>query len=100
MGSNPTLSAFFIIYEGFVSSIYKERCYFMLLFYLLFLTIVVLLLMGGYDATMRLVIYIDLRIRQFFLDIRIWFFKRKLKKRILKDQENLLKEMENNNHAK
>ena len=100
MGSNPTLSAFFIIYEGFVSSIYKERCYFMLLFYLLFLTIVVLLLIGGYDATMRLVIYIDLRIRQFFLDIRIWFFKRKLKKRILKDQANLLKEMENNNHAK
>ena len=72
----------------------------MLLFYLLFLTIVVLLLIGGYDATMRLVIYIDLRIRQFFLDIRIWFFKRKLKKRILKDHANLLKEMENNNHAK
>ena len=100
MGSNPTLSAFFIIYEGFVSSIYKERCYFMILFYLLFLTIVVLLLIGGYDATMRLVIYIDLKIRQFFLDIRIWFFKRKLKKRILKDRSNLLKEMENNNHAK
>ena len=72
----------------------------MLLFYLLFLTFVVLILIGGYDATMRLVMYIDLKIRQFFLDIRIWFFKRKLKKRLLKDRENLLKEMENNNHAK
>ena len=72
----------------------------MLLFYLLFLTFVVLVLIGGYDATMRLVMYIDLKIRQFFLDIRIWFFKRKLKKRILKDRSNLLKEMENNNHAK
>ena len=72
----------------------------MLLFYLLFLTVVALVLIGGYDATMRLVIYIDLKIRQFFLDIRIWFFKRKLKKRLLKDRENLLKEMENNNHAK
>ena len=72
----------------------------MLLFYLLFLTIVALVLIGGYDATMRLVMYIDLKIRQFFLDIRIWFFKRKLKKRLLKDRENLLKEMENNNHAK
>ena len=38
--------------------------------------------------------YIDLKIRQFFLDIRIWFFKRKLKKRLLKDRANLLKEME------
>ena len=72
----------------------------MLLFYLLFLTFVVLILIGGYDATMRLVMYIDLKIRQFFLDIRIWFFKRKLKKRLLKDRTNLLKEMENNNHAK
>lgn len=72
----------------------------MLLFYLLFLTVVALVLIGGYDATMRLVIYIDLKIRQFFLDIKIWFFKRKLKKRLLKDRENLLKEMENNNHAK
>ena len=72
----------------------------MILFYLLFLTVVALVLIGGYDATMRLVIYIDLKIRQFFLDIKIWFFKRKLKKRLLKDRENLLKEMENNNHAK
>ena len=72
----------------------------MLLFYLLFLTFVVLVLIGGYDATMRLVMYIDLKIRQFFLDIRIWFFKRKLKKRLLKDRANLLKEMENKNHAK
>ena len=72
----------------------------MLLFYLLFLTVVALVLIGGYDATMRLVMYIDLKIRQFFLDIKIWFFKRKLKKRLLKDRENLLKEMENNNHAK
>ena len=72
----------------------------MTLFYLLFLTFVVLVLIGGYDATMRLVMYIDLKIRQFFLNIRIWFFKRKLKKRLLKDRTNLLKEMENNNHAK
>ena len=72
----------------------------MLLFYLLFLTFVALVLIGGYDATMRLVMYIALKIRQFFLDIKIWFFKRKLKKRLLKDRENLLKEMENNNHAK
>ncbi len=72
----------------------------MLLFYLLFLTFVVLILIGGYDATMRLVMYIDLKIRQLFLDIKIWFCKRKLKKRRLKDREDLLKEMENNNHAK
>ena len=72
----------------------------MLLFHLLFLTFVALVLIGGYDATMRLVMYIDLRIRELILDIRIWFFKRKLKKRLLKDRENLLKEMENNNHAK
>ena len=68
----------------------------MILFYFLFLTIVVLLVIGGYDSTMRLVMYIDLRIRELILDIRIWFFKRKLKKQLNQERKELKKQMEQN----
>ena len=66
----------------------------MILFYFLFLTIVVLLVIGGYDSTMRLVMYIDLRIRELILDMRIWFFKKKLKKQLNQDRKELKKQME------
>jgi hypothetical protein len=68
----------------------------MILFYFLFLTIVVLLVIGGYDSTMRLVMYIDLRIRELILDMRIWFFKRKLKKQLNQERKELKKQMEQN----
>jgi len=68
----------------------------MILFYFLFLTIVVLLVIGGYDSTMRLVMYIDLRIRELILDIRIWFFKRKLKKQLNQERKELKKQLEQN----
>jgi len=68
----------------------------MILFYLLFITIVVLLVIGGYDSTMRLVMYIDIRIRELILDIRIWFFKRKLKKQLNQERKELKKQMEQN----
>ena len=66
----------------------------MILFYFLFLTIVVLLVIGGYDSTMRLVMYIDLRIRELILDMRIWFFKKKLKKQLNQERKELKKQME------
>ena len=68
----------------------------MILFYFLFLTIVVLLVIGGYDSTMRLVMYIDLRIRELILDRRIWFFKRKLKKQLNQERKELKKQLEQN----
>lgn len=68
----------------------------MILFYFLFLTIVVLLVIGGYDSTMRLVMYIDLRIRELILDMRIWFFKKKLKKQLNQERKELKKQMEQN----
>ena len=45
---------------------------------------------------MRLVMYIDLRIRELILDIRIWFFKRKLKKQLNQERKELKKQMEQN----
>lgn len=57
----------------------------MLVFYLVFLTLVALLIVGGYDATMRLVYYMDLNTRFFFVKIRMWFLKKKLERQILKD---------------
>ena len=69
----------------------------MILFYLLFLTFIVLLFIGGYDATMRLVAYIDLNTRYKILKLRMWFFKNKIKKDILKQQKELNKSKENSN---
>jgi len=54
----------------------------MMVFYLGFLTVVALLIVGGYDATMRLFYYIDLNIRFFFIRIRMWFFKKKLERQL------------------
>lgn len=54
----------------------------MLVFYLGFLTVVALVIVGGYDATMRLFYYIDLNIRFFFIRIRMWFFKKKLERQL------------------
>ena len=53
-----------------------------MVFYLGFLTVVALLIVGGYDATMRLFYYIDLNIRFFFIRIRMWFFKKKLERQL------------------
>jgi len=50
----------------------------------------------GYDATMRLVAFIDLNTRYKVLQIRMWFFKKKIEKQLRKDMKNLQSHKENN----
>ena len=57
----------------------------MLFFYLLVLTVVALIIIGGYDSTMRLVAFIDLNTRYAFLKMRMWFFKKRIERQLSKD---------------
>ena len=67
----------------------------MTLFYFLMLTFVALVAFAGYDATMRLVQFIDLQIRYVGIRVQMMWMERKLRRRLLKDTANyqqLLKE--------
>jgi hypothetical protein len=63
------------------------------------LTIVVLVVYAGYDATMRLVQFIDLQVRYAGIRIQMKWMEQKLRRRLLKDTANyqqLLKEHKEN----
>jgi hypothetical protein len=63
------------------------------------LTIVVLVAYAGYDATMRLVQFIDLQVRYAGIRIQMKWMEQKLRRRLLKDTANyqqLLKEHKEN----
>ena len=71
----------------------------MTLFYFLMLTFVALVAFAGYDATMRLVQFIDLQIRYAGIRLQMKWMEQKLKRRLLKDTANyqqLLKEHKEN----
>ena len=71
----------------------------MTLFYFLMLTFVALVAYVGYDATMRLVQFIDLQIRYAWIRVQMKWMEQKLKRRLLKDTANyqqLLKEHKKN----
>ena len=71
----------------------------MTFFYFLMLTIIVLVAYAGYDATMRLVQFIDLQVRYAGIRIQMKWMEQKLRRRLLKDTANyqqLLKEHKKN----
>jgi len=71
----------------------------MTFFYFLMLTIIALVAYAGYDATMRLVQFIDLQVRYAGIRIQMKWMEQKLRRRLLKDTANyqqLLKEYKKN----
>jgi len=72
----------------------------MTLFYFLMLTFVALVAFAGYDATMRLVQFIDLQVRYAWIRVQMKWMEQKLRRRLLKDTANyqqlLLKEHKKN----
>ena len=67
----------------------------MTLFYFLMLTFVALFAYAGYDATMRLVQFIDLQVRYAGIRVQMKWMEQKLRRRLLKDTADyrqLLKE--------
>jgi len=67
----------------------------MTLFYVLILTFMLLVAYAGYDATMRLVQFVDLQIRYAWIRVQMKWMERKLKRKLLEDTANyqqLLKE--------
>ena len=71
----------------------------MTFFYFLMLTIIALVVYAGYDATMRLVQFIDLQVRYAGIRIQMKWMEQKLRRRLLKDTANyqqLIKEYKKN----
>ena len=71
----------------------------MTLFYLLILTFVILVAYAGFDATMRLVQFIDLQVRYAWIRVQMKWMEQKLKRRLLKDTadyQSFLKEYKKN----
>ena len=71
----------------------------MTLFYFLMLTFVALVAYAGYDATMRLVQFIDLQVRYAWIRVQMKWMEQKLRRRLLKDTasyQQLLKEQTKN----
>ena len=71
----------------------------MTFFYLLMLTIIALVAFAGYDATIRLVQFIDLQIRYAWIRVQMKWMEQKLRRRLLKDTANyqqLIKEYKKN----
>ena len=71
----------------------------MTLFYLLILTFVILVAYAGYDATMRLIQFIDLQIRYAVIRVQMKWMEQKLKRKLLKDTadyQQLIKEHKKN----
>ena len=70
----------------------------MILFYLLILTFICLVAYAGYDATMRLIQFIDLQIRYVWIWVQMKWMEQKLRRRLLKDTANYqqLKEQKKN----
>jgi hypothetical protein len=63
------------------------------------LTIIALVAYAGYDATMRLVQFIDLQVRYAGIRIQMKWMEQKLRRRLLKDTANyqqLIKEYKKN----
>lgn len=69
----------------------------MIVFYLLLLTVIALIVIGGFDATLRLVAYIDLLYRYQIVKVRLWVLKQKLQVQLAKDHKTLLKSQEQKN---
>ena len=54
----------------------------LLSFYITFLVVVSLLAIGGVEGTLRLVHYIELRIKTKWIEFRLWQMKRRFKKEL------------------
>lgn len=52
------------------------------IFYLLVLTLVVLVAIAGIEETLKLIFYLDLHLRYQIIKVRLWFFKKKLEKQL------------------
>uniref|UniRef100_A0A6M2ZIJ1 Uncharacterized protein n=1 Tax=Synechococcus phage S-SCSM1 TaxID=2588487 RepID=A0A6M2ZIJ1_9CAUD len=50
--------------------------------YLVLLIFLALVAIGGYESTMRLVQYVEIQIRYLYVQIRMWFMRRRLEREL------------------
>jgi hypothetical protein len=69
-------------------------------FYFLVLFFLALIAYAGFDSTLRLIAYLDLKYRYQIIKLQMWFMKRRLERQLNlpnKDWNDFIKEMENPN---
>lgn len=72
----------------------------MSLFYFLVIVFSILIAYAGFESTLRLIAYLDLKYRYQIIKLQMWFMKRKLERQLNlpnKDWNDFIKEMEKNN---
>ena len=67
-------------------------------FYFLMLFFLVLVAYAGFDSTLRLIAYLDLKYRYQIIKLQMWFMKKRLERQLNlpnKDWSDFIKKMEN-----
>jgi hypothetical protein len=64
-------------------------------FYLLIAIVMLMIAYAGFEGTMRVFTYIDLQIKYQYIMFIMWRMRRKLKKQLDLDTENILNRLEN-----
>ena len=72
----------------------------MSVFYFLVIVFTILVAYAGFESTLRLITYLDIKYRYQIIKIQMWFMKKRLERQLNlpnKDWNDFIKEMEKNN---
>jgi len=72
----------------------------MSVFYFLVIVFAILVAYAGFESTLRLIAYLDIKYRYQIIKIQMWFMKKRLEKQLnlpTKDWNDFIKDMEKNN---
>jgi hypothetical protein len=72
----------------------------MSIFYFLVIVFAILVAYAGFESTLRLIAYLDIKYRYQIIKIRLWFMKKRLERQLnlpTKDWNDFVKDMEKNN---
>jgi len=72
----------------------------MSVFYFLVIVFAILVAYAGFESTLRLIAYLDIKYRYQIIKIQMWFMKKRLERQLnlpTKDWNDFVKDMEKNN---
>ena len=72
----------------------------MSVFYFLVIVFAILVAYAGFESTLRLITYLDIKYRYQIIKIQMWFMKKRLERQLnlpTKDWNDFVKDMEKNN---
>jgi len=72
----------------------------MSVFYFLVIVFAILVAYAGFESTLRLIAYLDIKYRYQIIKMKMWFMKKRLERQLnlpTKDWNDFIKDMEKNN---